>query len=104
MAEVRMARRRDGAFFWDLFVDVADPERYVEVYLMDSWLEHLRQHERVTEQDRRWELVAREHVEGGAPRSVTHLLSVGARVRRPPRETLDSPSDPASNPVRLQRP
>jgi MFS family permease len=82
MAKVRMARRRDGAYFWDLFTDAADPERYVEVYLTDSWLEHLRQHERVTEQDRRAEAVAREHVIGGAPRAVTHLLSVGRRARR----------------------
>jgi len=82
MAKVRMARRRDGAYFWDLFTDAADPERYVEIYLTDSWLEHLRQHERVTEQDRRAEAVAREHVVGGAPRAVTHLLSVGRRARR----------------------
>lgn len=83
MGQVRMARKRDGAYFWDLFVDAADPGRYVEVYLTDSWMEHLRQHERVTEQDRRWEVVAREHVVGGRPASVTHLLSVGRRVRRP---------------------
>lgn len=82
MARVRLARRRDGAYFWDLFVDAADPERYVEVYLTDTWMEHLRQHERVTEQDRRWEVVAREHVVGGRPVSGAHLLSVGRRVRR----------------------
>lgn len=82
MAKVRMARRRDGAYFWDLFADAADPERYVEIYLTDSWLEHLRQHERVTEQDRRAEAVAREHVVGGVPSAVTHLISVGRRVRR----------------------
>jgi MFS family permease len=81
MAKVRLARRRDGAYFWDLFTDAADPERYVEVYLTDSWLEHLRQHERVTEEDRRAEGVAREHAVGAAPRAVTHLLSAGRRVR-----------------------
>ncbi|MGE0719727.1 MAG: MFS transporter, partial [Alphaproteobacteria bacterium] len=45
-------RRRDGAYDWRVFEDAADPGRFLETFLVDSWLEHLRQHERVTNADR----------------------------------------------------
>ncbi len=76
MERVRRARQRDGAYFWDLFFDIDDPERCLEVYLADSWLEHLRQHERVTEEDRASEARARRLVDGGRPVAVRHLVSV----------------------------
>jgi MFS family permease len=46
-------RRRDGAYAWGVFEDVAQRGRFVETFLVESWLEHLRQHERVTQADRR---------------------------------------------------
>ena len=39
-------RRRDGAFRWGIFQDLENPDRYVETFLVDSWAEHARQHER----------------------------------------------------------
>lgn len=45
-------RRRDGAYDWDLFEDSAEKQRFLETFLVESWLEHLRQHERVTNADR----------------------------------------------------
>jgi predicted MFS family arabinose efflux permease len=45
-------RRRDGAYRWGVFEDAAVPGRIVETFLVSSWLEHLRQHERVTNADR----------------------------------------------------
>ena len=44
-------RRRDGAYSWGVFEDAADQGRMVETFLMESWLEHLCQHERVTPAD-----------------------------------------------------
>lgn len=44
-------RRRDGAFRWGIFRDVEQPGRYVESFLVTSWAEHLRQHERLTRAD-----------------------------------------------------
>ena len=68
-------RRRDGAFDWGLFEDAAVEGRFVETFLLDSWIEHLRQHERVTNADRVvQDAVNRFHVEG-APK-VTHLIAV----------------------------
>jgi MFS family permease len=44
-------RRRDGAYAWGVFEDSAKPGHFVETFLAESWLEHLRQHERVTKAD-----------------------------------------------------
>jgi hypothetical protein len=46
------AHRADGAFFWELFHDSAEPARYLESFMDESWTEHLRQHERVSVADR----------------------------------------------------
>ena len=48
-------RRRDGAYRWGIYRDTADADRYVETYLVNSWAEHLRQHERQTQADRELE-------------------------------------------------
>jgi len=50
--EMGYERKRDGAFAWGVFEDPADPGRFVETFLIESWLElrHLR--ERVTNADR----------------------------------------------------
>ena len=45
-------RRRNGAYFWELFHDSADPSRFIECFMDESWVEHLRQHERVSVADR----------------------------------------------------
>src|SRR5262249_56353400 len=39
-------RRRDGAYAWGVFEDVADQGRMVETFLVESWLAHFRRHER----------------------------------------------------------
>ncbi|NOZ10248.1 MAG: MFS transporter [Gammaproteobacteria bacterium] len=51
MKELHRTRKRDGAFFWSMFSDVANPCRIVETFMTESWLEHLRQHERSTNAD-----------------------------------------------------
>jgi hypothetical protein len=48
MMELEGERRRDGAFAWNIFEDLAQKGRFVETFMLDSWLEDLRQHERVT--------------------------------------------------------
>ncbi len=51
MRQQRMIRLRDGAIFWGLFVDLNEPDRFVEHFISETWLEHLRQHERLIESD-----------------------------------------------------
>jgi hypothetical protein len=66
-------RRRDGAFEWQIFEDAGKEGRFVEIFMLISWAEHLRQHDRVTNADRKMqELVNRFQVQG-SPR-VTHLI------------------------------
>jgi hypothetical protein len=48
----RRIRRRDGAYRWGIFRDLENADRYLETFLVDSWAEHLRQHERSTRADR----------------------------------------------------
>lgn len=45
-------RRRDGASRWSVYRDTALPDRYLETFIVDSWAEHLRQHERSVRADR----------------------------------------------------
>jgi MFS family permease len=52
MAECRFVRLRSGALAWRLYEDVAHPERWVELWIVESWMEHLREEERLTEADR----------------------------------------------------
>jgi len=80
LEQIGRERRRDGAFSWRVFQDAAHPERVLETFLSDSWLEHLRQHQRVTKADRlveqRARLLLRE------PPRVTHYLA--AQEPQPP--------------------
>ncbi len=52
MREVRRVRLRGGAATWRLYEDVADPDRWVELWAVDSWHEHLREQSRLSEVDR----------------------------------------------------
>ena len=51
MRESRRSRLRNGAIAWGLFKDTADPGRYVEYFVDESWTEYLRRHERTTAGD-----------------------------------------------------
>jgi MFS family permease len=73
MDRVRRSRQRTGAARWGLFQDGADPRRFMEVYLVPSWQEHLRQHtNRLTGADREYEEAAVALAE--APPEVAHMF------------------------------
>lgn len=75
MDEMRRIRRRDGAIFWELFEDAARPGRWVELFELETWVEHLRQHERITEADRAVQELVRDFHAGNEPPVVSHLLA-----------------------------
>ena len=75
MKEMKRIRQRDGAIRWNLSRDTADPERYLETFVTESWAEHLRQHERVTAEDREAEQRARAFHLGPDPPKITHLIA-----------------------------
>jgi MFS family permease len=55
MHEYGRMRRRDGAYRWAMFRDTEVADRYLEIFLVNSWAEHLRQHDRQTQADRELE-------------------------------------------------
>jgi MFS family permease len=75
MQGVRRIRLRDGALQWGLFTDSAVPGRHTEVFLVKSWIEHLRQHERVTVSDRDVEEEAQAFHLGPERPVVRHLIA-----------------------------
>ena len=91
-------RRRDGAYQWGIFRDVESPNRYLEEFLVDSWAEHLRQHERLTRADS----AVTDRVQSlirGTP-TVRHLAypepENGERHGGHPTETDSPPSTPST--------
>ena len=77
MRALGRVRRRDGAIRWGLFHDTANPGRFFETFIVESWAEHLRQHERITVADREAERHARSFQINGKPPVVSHLISDG---------------------------
>lgn len=74
MDELGRVRRRDGAFRWDLYADLERPGAYLETFVVDSWSEHLRQHDRLTVDDLEvTERIRSFHRGEGAP-EVRHML------------------------------
>ena len=65
-------RRRDGASRWGIYRDTESPEIYVETFIVHSWAEHLRQHERPVRADQSLEEAVHRTVKG-TPR-VRHFI------------------------------
>jgi len=51
MEKYEHVRRRDGASRWGIFRDLERVGVYLETFIVKSWAEHLRQHERLTRAD-----------------------------------------------------
>jgi hypothetical protein len=78
------ARLRDGALWWEVLQDAADPARLIESFLVESLVEHLRQHERVTEADRVVQEQVRAFHRADEPPAVSYLVAGLAQLRREP--------------------
>jgi MFS family permease len=74
-------RYRDGAYGWRVFEDPGDNSRFVETFLSDSWMDHLRQHERVTKADQAQEDAVLRFQIGDGP-LITHLVAARSRAGR----------------------
>jgi MFS family permease len=75
MQDMRRIRRRDGAIHWGLYEDAAEPGRVLETFTVESWLEHLRQHDRVTNADRVQQDAVRAFQRDATPPLVRHLIA-----------------------------
>jgi quinol monooxygenase YgiN len=77
ITELGTVRRRDGAYAWGVFQDTDIPERWLEYFLVESWVQHLRQHERVSHADEALQRALLALHVGPEPPRVSHLIAPG---------------------------
>lgn len=77
---MRDVRMRNGAIRWGVFQDASQPERFVETFLADSWLEFLRSRERLTANDRAIRDQVWRILEGEDQPSVSYMLYARERA------------------------
>ena len=75
MRRLRAIRLRDGAIQWHLFYDPKSHDRFLEVFMVGSWTDHLRQHERVTASDQELQDQIRKLLRGAAEPVVSHFIA-----------------------------
>jgi MFS family permease/quinol monooxygenase YgiN len=74
MQALSLTRRRDGAIQWGMYQDLSDPGRFVETIVVESWVEHKRQFERVMNEDKAIEERVRAFHIGDAPPNVSQMI------------------------------
>jgi MFS family permease len=74
ISRLKELKQRDGAFSWELIEDVSEQGRYLEVFYLESWAEHLHQHSRVVAGDKIIEDEVRQFHKSDDPPKVTHFL------------------------------
>lgn len=76
MQQLGRVRRREGAVRVGLYADLADPERMVEYFVIESWAGHLEQHQRgLGSEEAALMTAARRYHQGPEPPVVRHLLA-----------------------------
>ena len=75
VSQLRAPRRRDGATFWRVYRDLADPSRYLERFIVTSWADYLHQRSRATVADHDLELRVRAFVVAGEPVTMQHYIA-----------------------------
>jgi MFS family permease len=92
----RYVRRRTGAVSWSAWRDASEPGRVLEQFVVGSWDEHLRQHERVSRRDQERLDAVKALTDPSRPANVTHWLApalgVGAADSK-----LDVVNEPTSD-------
>ena len=79
---VGRARRRTGAVRWSVYRDAEAPQRFVEMFIVPSWQEHVRQHERRTVSDAALQDSLRAFLRDGTEPEVTHFIAPPRSLRR----------------------
>ncbi|HET8794623.1 MAG TPA: MFS transporter [Nitrososphaeraceae archaeon] len=75
LRELSKIRKRDGAIQWAIYRDGTEPNTYVETFVVESWAEHLRQHERLTDADLKILNKVRSFHRGDKLPIVTHYIA-----------------------------
>ncbi|MGE8320487.1 MAG: MFS transporter [Comamonas sp.] len=75
LARLSSERRRDGAYAWGVAEDSSDPGLMLEWFQVESWAEHLRQHQRVSKADADVQDEVLRYHQGGQRPVVRHFLA-----------------------------
>jgi hypothetical protein len=75
ISHLRAPRRRDGATFWRIYRDLADPSRFVERFIVTSWADYLHQRARATLADQELDSHVRAFQLEGVPVTLQHYLA-----------------------------
>jgi MFS family permease len=79
--ELRDVRLRDGAMRWGIFQDANDPRHLNETFIMESWIDYLRQRERFTASDREIRDRVVSFHRGAEPPRITHTIYARERTK-----------------------
>lgn len=80
MTDLGTVRRRNGGYHWSLMEDAAQPDRFVETWHEDSWLQHTRHHAHVTGEDKVLQERIHKVLEVGTLPVVYHLAEPDAEA------------------------
>ncbi len=75
VARLKAPRQRDGAVFWRLYRDLEDRQRFVERFIVQSWIDYLHQRSRQTLADLELEASLRAHLSEGSAIETRHYLA-----------------------------
>ncbi len=78
MEQLGKARRRDGAWEWNVMENINAPGTFQEFYLVHSWLDHLRQHERISKQDAMIQTALRNLLVENTSPIITHFIKTAS--------------------------
>lgn len=81
--QLKPARQRDGAHSWGVYEDTEQKGHYIEHFVEESWVEHLRHHERVTHADKPLQDAVMAFHQGDETPIVKHFLASYPTKRKP---------------------
>ncbi len=79
LRNLKYIRQRNGAYMWEVLCDINRPGLMVEIFMVESLVEHLRQRERMTVADQVKRDIVREFHIGDTPPKITRLLGMTRR-------------------------
>lgn len=80
LEHVRRLRRRTGAVHWAVYRDAEHPDQFIETFVVPTWDEHLRQHERRTASDRQIQDDLRPYLRDHELPQARHYIAPARRV------------------------
>lgn len=80
MKPLRLHRLRDGAVRWSVAQEVGEPMRFIEEFTVETWAEHLRQHERAAVSDIEIHTRVRFFHSGNEAPRIRHFIARDPRV------------------------